>query len=372
MRFETVHRGTLLNARRWIAVWSTIFVIAFAVIAILPGYWRRLSFAVGCYGAIAALFVLLVNEGLPAPIRKPLVWIFGCRIGLLVFILGVLLSSIIIYRLQETPPPPPINGWIPIPGEIGFGSWTTLKGKLDVCYEKDSGWLDLLQPISFQRGDQLKLTLGGTVKKILVQLSPKGTISQKKQEPDEPVGIIGSFDVVESDTGTKIVKLILDADHPSIVRISVHGGSNPYGLLPFSDAQNGRITLLNAKRLSANIPEKAPTSHPPPPIREERDLGLVIFYPKDQRSQQMAQKLREIIPNTVRGWNINVYTVEKNLPVGTVEGTGRSMEFHYRTGVKDVATEIWERISSDYKITRSEDASIATHFEIEIDVIAAE
>lgn len=115
-----------------------------------------------------------------------------------------------------------------------------LEGRLGASPRWGSGWLDLSKPMSFQEGDQLKLTVGGTAKKILVRLLQKG------QKPDLPVGIVGERNVITSDTGTRTVELKLDADYPNIVQISVHGGSNPWGMFPLG-AQNGNAMLLKAE-----------------------------------------------------------------------------------------------------------------------------
>ena len=110
----------------------------------------------------------------------------------------------------------------------------TLKGEMGSSRKWGSGWLDLSGMVNFQKGDRLELQIGGTAKKVLVRLLAKGV------SPDSPSGIVGGPINVPSN---RIVELRLDSDYESIIQISVHGHSNPWGLYDLG-AENGPATLL--------------------------------------------------------------------------------------------------------------------------------
>jgi len=71
----------------------------------------------------------------------------------------------------------------------------------------------------FKRGDTITIKVGGEAKKVLVRFLSRG------DDPNDPVGIEGEAIPVKN----KTVKLTLQQDHPQVVQISVHGGSNPWG-----------------------------------------------------------------------------------------------------------------------------------------------
>lgn len=97
-----------------------------------------------------------------------------------------------------------------------------------------SGWCNLAPPVDLARGDRLRMLIGGTAKKILVRLLPKG------QAPDTATGIVGgAIDV----PGTRIVEVTLPEDRRQIAQISVHGGPTPFDV-PLGGG-NGAATLVS-------------------------------------------------------------------------------------------------------------------------------
>jgi hypothetical protein len=110
-----------------------------------------------------------------------------------------------------------------------------LRGSPDASPRWKSGWLDLLQPTSFYKGDQLRLTIGGTATKVVVRLL------DDPRRADSPEGVIGVFTV----GADRIVRVTLDADYRGIQQLSVHGGCCPwtYDL----GGGNGAATLTAAQ-----------------------------------------------------------------------------------------------------------------------------
>jgi hypothetical protein len=90
--------------------------------------------------------------------------------------------------------------------------------------------------MSFQKGDSLRLKIGGTAKRILVRLLPEGS------DPGSPIGIVGGAINVPDN---RIVKVRLDYDYRNIKQISVHGHSNPWDI--FLGANNGPATLIKVE-----------------------------------------------------------------------------------------------------------------------------
>ncbi len=107
------------------------------------------------------------------------------------------------------------------------------------------GWIDLKEITDLKRGDELKLTIGGTAKTVIVRLLPVG------HEFKEPYKIVGKFDVLRSRdraapydaVGTLSIKL--DEDIPKVKLISVHGGKVAF--IWSLGETNGPATLLSAE-----------------------------------------------------------------------------------------------------------------------------
>ena len=115
-------------------------------------------------------------------------------------------------------------------------SCTRLNGKLGMSQEWQSGWIDLVPPMSFRQGDRLELTVVGSAQRITVRLLEQGVSA------DSPSGIDGSaIDVPRSGT----VTTWLQHDHPNVKQISVHGGPNPWGLFNLGE-NNGAVALNGA------------------------------------------------------------------------------------------------------------------------------
>ena len=91
--------------------------------------------------------------------------------------------------------------------------------------------------MDFKRGDKLRLRVGGTATKILVRLLSRGT------DPNEPIGIVGGIVDVPKD---RTVEIDLNTNFNDVVQISVHGGSNPWGLYSLGQG-NGPATLLSCE-----------------------------------------------------------------------------------------------------------------------------
>ncbi|MCK5140143.1 MAG: hypothetical protein KAQ85_09905 [Thermodesulfovibrionia bacterium] len=113
-----------------------------------------------------------------------------------------------------------------------------LKGEFGKSSKWGSGWLDLSEKKNFKKGDKFKLEIGGKAKKIVVRLLPKGV------DQNSSSGIDGGVVKVPKN---RIVKIKLKENHRNVVQISVHGGSNPWGLFPLGE-KNGSAILLSAER----------------------------------------------------------------------------------------------------------------------------
>ena len=104
-----------------------------------------------------------------------------------------------------------------------------------------SGWLDLLPPINFKKGEKLRLWIDGDAQKVLVRLLPS------RSGPDDEVGLLPGIHNVESN---KPVEITLSADYNDIKQISVHGGGNPWGHHSLG-GDNGAATLESVERCSS-------------------------------------------------------------------------------------------------------------------------
>jgi hypothetical protein len=115
-----------------------------------------------------------------------------------------------------------------------------LEGRIGMSKDWGSGWIDLRATADFQRGDRLKIVVGGTAKKILLRFLPKGI------DPNTPSGIDGGPRQVPS---SRVIDVVLESDHRQVVQISVHGGPNPWNLIPLGE-DNGPATLVSVERVS--------------------------------------------------------------------------------------------------------------------------
>lgn len=112
-------------------------------------------------------------------------------------------------------------------------------GVIGSSAEWGSAWMNLAPAVDFKTGDKLRVTIGGTAKKVVVRLLPKG------QSPDTSVGVVGRpVDV----SHTKFVVVSLPEDRKQIVQISVHGGPNPWNEFDLG-ADNGPATIKAVERI---------------------------------------------------------------------------------------------------------------------------
>ena len=117
-----------------------------------------------------------------------------------------------------------------------------LEGNIGISQDGRSGWMDLRSITDFQRGERIRIVVGGTAKKILLRFLPKGA------DPNSPSGIDGGARQVPD---SRAIELVLGSEHKQTVQISVHGGRNPWNLIPLGE-NNGSATLVSIERLSQN------------------------------------------------------------------------------------------------------------------------
>jgi hypothetical protein len=96
----------------------------------------------------------------------------------------------------------------------------------------------LAPPMDFTKGDKLRVTVGGTAKKIVVRLLPKN------QSPDSSAGVVGGPIDVPS---TRVIEVILTGDRKQVAQISVHGGPNPCNEYDLG-GNNGPATIKVVER----------------------------------------------------------------------------------------------------------------------------
>ena len=112
----------------------------------------------------------------------------------------------------------------------------SLPGKILKSPEWGSGCVVLSQCTDFRTGDLLKIKVGGTAKKVILRLLPKG------ESPDSSTGVVGGpMDVPPG----RVIEVALPEDRLQVTQISVHGGANPWGEFPLGE-DNGPATLLSA------------------------------------------------------------------------------------------------------------------------------
>lgn len=114
-----------------------------------------------------------------------------------------------------------------------------LTGLTGASSQWGSGWMLLRPPVDFQKGERLKIQLGGTAEKVLVRLLPKGA------SPDSDVGIVGDAISVPK---SRVIEVTITEARKEIEQISVHGGPNPWGTFPLSPG-NGPATIVSIERV---------------------------------------------------------------------------------------------------------------------------
>lgn len=104
-----------------------------------------------------------------------------------------------------------------------------------------SGWCDFATPVTFKKGEHLRLAVGGSATKIVVRLLPKGG------NTDAPIGVIPTPFAIPLN---RFVEVVVPYDALTITQISVHGGPNPWNQYPLG-AGNGTATITGVERLQA-------------------------------------------------------------------------------------------------------------------------
>jgi len=113
----------------------------------------------------------------------------------------------------------------------------TLSGEIGASPQWGSGWIDLANVRTFQKDEKLRLKVGGTAKKIVVRLLPRGS------DPNQPHVMVGGvLEVPEN----RVVELALETGVADVVQISVHGFAKPFDLYDLGES-NGPATLLAAE-----------------------------------------------------------------------------------------------------------------------------
>jgi hypothetical protein len=111
-------------------------------------------------------------------------------------------------------------------------SFLQLIGTIDESPKWGSGWINISKS-NFQKGDSLKLDVGGSAKKIIVRLLKDG------DDPNTSSGAIGEFDIPKN----RVLFIQLSHDYPDIIQISANGGPHPW---QWSFPGNGQATIRAA------------------------------------------------------------------------------------------------------------------------------
>lgn len=101
----------------------------------------------------------------------------------------------------------------------------------------NSGWVNLVESVDIHKGDKLVLDIGGTAKRVIIRLLPKGKSS------DLSVGILPV--VYEVPTNRNLAIELTD-EHLGVSQISVHGGPKPWDKFPI-EVDNGPATLESVR-----------------------------------------------------------------------------------------------------------------------------
>lgn len=116
----------------------------------------------------------------------------------------------------------------------------TIEGTVGASSKWNSGWIDLNSVMHFQKGDKLKILVGGSAKKVLLRFLSGG------MEPNTASGIDGGMREVPED---RVLTTVVQSVHQNVTQISVHGGPNPFGLMPLGSG-NGPATIISIERES--------------------------------------------------------------------------------------------------------------------------
>lgn len=114
----------------------------------------------------------------------------------------------------------------------------TIMGTTGSSSQWGSGWMVLAPSMDFAKGDKLRVTIGGTAKKIVLRLLPKN------QSPDSSAGVVGGPIEVPAN---RIVEVVLTEDRKQVSQMSVHGGPNPWNEYNLG-GNNGPATIKVIER----------------------------------------------------------------------------------------------------------------------------
>jgi hypothetical protein len=117
----------------------------------------------------------------------------------------------------------------PVPGTTGSAAGAE-------C-EWQSSWLDIKPPLTFKKGEVLRIKVDGDAENVLVRLLPSTS------HPSSSDGIEGNVRKVPAD---KIVEVKLERDHPDVKQISVHACKKAW-TTPLG-GNNGTVIVVNIDR----------------------------------------------------------------------------------------------------------------------------
>lgn len=105
--------------------------------------------------------------------------------------------------------------------------------------EWQTSWLDIKPtPLSFNKGETLRVKLIGDAENFIFRLLPEGSESTSTD------GIEGSIRTVPK-SGTLDIKL--EAEHPNVKQISLHAGHEAFEIS--LGPNNGKVKLISVERL---------------------------------------------------------------------------------------------------------------------------
>jgi hypothetical protein len=106
-----------------------------------------------------------------------------------------------------------------------------------------SSWLEFKSPLSFKKGEVLRLRIEGTAQNVVIRFLPVSS------SPESRDGIEGSRRIVPS---SRVLELRLENDHPNIRQISVHAGRTAWETE--LGGNNGPARLASVERVTPAKP----------------------------------------------------------------------------------------------------------------------
>jgi len=100
-----------------------------------------------------------------------------------------------------------------------------------------SSWLDINPPVSFEKGETIKIKVGGNAENVLVRFLPEDSDYSSSD------GIEGKVRKMPSNG---ILEVKLERNHPNIKQISVHAGKEAWGT-PLG-GNNGTVKIISIER----------------------------------------------------------------------------------------------------------------------------